>query len=115
LRITIGKAVLQEKPSALSEYPSLLCFRKDGRYGRSDAHQQGDLQGLRPVRGNMPEPRHDEGWRGHRASSGPADSLLQVPSMHDCLSESIAVEGLDYSRDFFALPRGSAGEMPFLR
>ncbi|MBW2673208.1 MAG: nitroreductase family protein [Deltaproteobacteria bacterium] len=31
-----------------------------------------------------------------------------------CPSQSIAVEGLDYERDFFELPPGSASGMPFL-
>jgi nitroreductase len=31
-----------------------------------------------------------------------------------CPSQSIIVDGLDYSRDFFALPAGSVTEMPFL-
>ena len=31
-----------------------------------------------------------------------------------CPSQSIVVDGLDYERDFFELPPGSASEMPFL-
>jgi nitroreductase len=31
-----------------------------------------------------------------------------------CPSQSIIVDGLDYSRDFFAIPKGPVAEMPFL-
>jgi len=31
-----------------------------------------------------------------------------------CPSQSIIVDGLDYSRDFFVIPKGPVAEMPFL-
>ncbi len=35
-------------------------------------------------------------------------------NMAICPSQSIIVDGLDYSRDFFAIPKGPVAEMPFL-